>query len=51
MCRMPTVVVEGEGGVDSDGDGLVDKPGIVDEVGNAHSPGCEDRHARQLPRA
>ena len=50
---MPTVVVEGEEGVDSNanGDGLTDELDIVDEVGNAYSPGCEGRRARQLPRA
>ena len=48
---MPTVVVEGEGGVDSDGDGLANKPDIVHKVDDAHSPGCEGRRARRLPRA
>ncbi len=45
------IVVEGEGGVDSDGNGLADEPDVVDKVGNAHSPGCEGWRARQLPRA
>ena len=51
--RMPTVVVEREEGIDSNanGDGLTDELDIVDEVGNAYSPGCEGRRARQLPRA
>lgn len=49
--RTPTVVIEGEGGVDFDGDGLTDEPDIVDEVGDAHSPVCEGRRVRQLPRA
>ena len=48
---MPTVVVEGEGGVDSDGGGLEDEPDVVHEVGDAHSPGCEGRRAGRLPRA
>ena len=37
MRRMPTVVIEGEGGVNSNGDGLADEPDIVHEVGDAHS--------------
>ena len=48
---MPTVVVEGEGGVDSNGDGLADKLDVVHKVGNAHIPGCKGQGARQLPRA
>ena len=49
--RTPTVVVEGEGGVDSNGDDPADEPDVVDEVSNAHSPRCEGRRARRLPWA
>ena len=43
---MPTIVIKGEGGVDSNGDSLADKPDIVHKVVDAHSPGCEGWRAR-----